>query len=42
MCCVFLQDKWSPLHCASFNGHVAVVDLLLRNGAAINQTDDVS
>ena len=42
MCCVFLQHKWSPLHYASLGGHVACVDLLLRNGAAINQTNDVS
>ena len=42
MCCVFLQSKDTPLHGASRKGHDAVVDLLLRKGAAINQTNIVS
>ena len=42
MCCVFLQSKSTPLILASYKGHVAAVELLLRYGAAINQTDSVS
>ena len=42
MCCVFLQRKSTPLHLASRKGHSAVVDQLIRYGAAINQTNDVS
>ena len=42
MCCVFLQDKETPLHLASRGGHAAAVDVLLRNGAAVNQTNNVS
>ena len=42
MCCVFLQYKNTPLHLASGEGHAAAVDVLLRNGAAVNQTNDVS
>ena len=44
MCCVFLQSKSTPLHWAVYvtRGRVATVDVLLRYGAAINQTDDVS
>ena len=41
MCCVFLQINNTPLHLASFNGHTAVVDQLIRYGAAINQTNKV-
>ena len=41
MCCVFLQDGNTPLHDASVWGHVAVVEVLLKNGAAINQTNKV-
>ena len=42
MCCVFLQNKSTPLHLASLEGHSGVVDQLIRYGAAINQTNDVS
>ena len=42
MCCVFLQDKETPLHKASWGGHAEVADLLLRSGAKINQTNKVS
>ena len=27
-----MQDLWSPLHNAAFNGHVAIVKLLLQTG----------
>ena len=42
MCCVFLQYKSTPLHVASREGHDAVVDLLLKKGAAINKSNFVS
>ena len=42
MCCVFLQYNNTPLYLASMNGHTAVVDQLIRYGAAINQTNIVS
>ena len=42
MCCVFLQNGNTPLHRASLNGHVAAVEVLLKTGAAINQTNHVS
>ena len=41
MCCVFLQYGDTPLHRASSKGHVAAVEVLLKNGAAINQTNKV-
>ena len=41
MCCVFLQKNDTPLHFASSYGHTAVVDQLIRYGAAINQRNDV-
>ena len=42
MCCVFLQNKNTPLHLASLDGNVAAVELLLRYGATMNQTNNVS
>ena len=42
MCYVFLQEMDTPLHAAAANGKVAAVELLLRYGAAINQTNSVS
>ena len=42
--CVYmcLQEGHTPLHEASEEGHVAVIEVLLKNGAAINQINDVS
>ena len=42
MYCVFLQDGDTPLHEASRNNSVAAVEMLVKNGAAINQTNNVS
>ena len=42
MCCVFLQYNNTPLHRALLNGHTAIADQLIRSGAAINQTNNVS
>ena len=42
MCCVFLQGKNTPLHLASRGGHADIIDILIRNGANINQTNIVS
>ena len=41
MCYVFLQYNNTPLHYASMKGQTAVVDQLIRYGAAINQTSNV-
>ena len=35
------QTGGTPLHWASFNGHRAVVELLLENGADTNIADEV-
>ena len=37
-----LQNGHTPLHHASWYGHVAVIEVLLKNGAEINQTNNVS
>ena len=43
MCYVFLQAGWTPLHAAAYQGHVDMVDLLLKhNPDVITQTDNVS
>ena len=42
MCCVFLQDKDTPLHHAATFGQVAAIELLLKYGAEINQANIVS
>ena len=41
MCCVFLQNGDTPLHYASRYGEAAAIEALLKNGAAINQTNNV-
>ena len=33
--CCFLQSKWTPLHVAAKNGHLAVVEALVKSGAAL-------
>ena len=42
MCFVFLQVGNTPLHGASSNNSVAAVEMLVKNGAAINHTNNVS
>ena len=43
MCCLssLLQTGASPLYTASQEGHSDVVDVLLKNGADINQANNV-
>ena len=36
-----LQDGWSPLHVASFNGHLDIVRALIEAGASISQANKV-
>ena len=36
-----LQNGNTPLHHASWYSHVAAIEVLLRNGAAINQTSNI-
>ena len=33
--CCFLQSKWTPLHVAAKNGHLAVVEALVKSGAVL-------
>jgi len=34
--------QWSPLHYSAHNGHLSVVEYLIKNGAEINaKTNDV-
>ena len=42
MCCVFLQNWWTPLHVAAYNGHLDVAKLILMKPEMIKQTDNVS
>ncbi len=37
-----VQGGWTPLMHASHNGHTAVVELLLAQGAAVDAKDEVS
>ena len=34
--------KWACLHHASFNGHAAVVEALIRAGANVNAINELS
>ena len=38
---IFVQDGFSPLYVASQYGHNLVVDILLKNGANVDQADKV-
>lgn len=38
---LFLQNGSSPLHVASFNGHLEVVKTLTEAGANVNQANKV-
>ena len=40
--CVCIQGGWSPLHCASWNGHHEVVAYLVDRGSDVHAKDDVS
>ena len=39
---VSTQDKWTPLHYASQNGHTEVAALLVQGGADVNARTKVS
>ena len=36
-----IQEKWTALHAAAFEGHSRVADLLIKRGANINKQSDV-
>ena len=38
----FLQDGWTPLHIAGYNGLESTVLVLLQNGADLNLQDEVT
>ena len=42
MCCVILQVGNTPLHEASWEGHLPIIEVLLKNRAEINYTNNVS
>ena len=35
------QDQWTPLHSASYNGQMAVAELLVKKGADVDARDKV-
>jgi len=42
MTCVLLQEKRTALHQAAINGHVQVVEALIKLGTDVNALDEVS
>jgi len=42
MICYFLQDGYTPIHLASRDGHVEVIDKLICSGADVNVVNKVS
>ena len=41
MMTLILQDGWSPLHTACFNGRLDIVKTLIEAGANVNQANKV-
>ena len=39
---LLLQDGWTALHRACYNGHVEIVKFLISNNAEISSADGVS
>ena len=37
-----LQNKWTPLHLAVQNGHISVVEILIRLKADVNAVEKVN
>ena len=37
-----VQNQWTPLHLAAQNGHVEVVETLIKSGADISVVEKVS
>ena len=42
MICYFLQDGYIPIHLASSDGHVEVVEKLISSRADVSAVDEVS
>jgi len=40
--CIFLQDMYTPLHIAAENGHVEAAGSLIKLGADLSATSEVS
>ena len=41
-CPVCVQDRWTPLHFAAQNGHTVVVEFLIKSGADVSATLQVT